>query len=107
MPDRLGTALTRGPALPSLQHRLYPRSKAQLTPADLQKAARVHEDRDPSFDMQGEYLSDGTEVRPFVRPSFDMLGNSCRMAPRRAPLCTPSFTSRANSCQTAPRRAPL
>ncbi|CAL8461852.1 g1383 [Coccomyxa elongata] len=48
-------------ALPSLHHRLYPRSKAQLTPADLQKAARVHEDRDPSFDMQGEYLSDGTE----------------------------------------------
>ncbi len=70
-------------ALPSLHHRLYPRSKAQLTPADLQKAARVHEDRDPSFDMQGEYLSDGTEVRPFVHPLISHLdpGGKCSSTP--------------------------
>lgn len=55
-------------ALPSLQHRLYPRTKAELTPADLEKAARVHEDSDPSFDIQGEYLSDGTEVRSICHP---------------------------------------
>lgn len=55
-------------ALPSLQHRLYPRTKAELTPADLEKAARVHEDSDPSFDLQGEYLSDGTEVRSICHP---------------------------------------
>lgn len=54
-------------ALPSLHHRLYPRTKATLTPEDLVKAARIHEDNDPSFDMQGEYLSDGTEVCSFLR----------------------------------------
>ena len=50
-------------ALPSLRLRTYPRGRAVLTQADMEKAARLHEDRDANFDMQGEILPDGTEVR--------------------------------------------
>ena len=49
-------------ALPSIRHRTYPRGRAVLTEADMEKAARLHEDRDASFDTQGEILPDGTEV---------------------------------------------
>ena len=49
-------------AIPSLDRRTYPRTRANLSPDDLRLAARVHEDNDLSFDMQGEYLPNGMEA---------------------------------------------
>ncbi len=60
-------------ALPSLQRRTYPHETAELTPKDLQRAARLHEPTEivPSG-FQGIFLPDGTEVGvsfTFIRPS--------------------------------------
>ncbi len=86
-------------ALPSLHHRLYPRTKAVLTPADLEKAAHVHEDRDPSFDMQGEYLSDGTEVRATL-PLSDAL--CVPQTPLLSPFCCACSMQVIIGCENAP-----
>ena len=50
-------------ALPSLRLRTYPHERAQMTPADLQRAARLTEPDDQlAHDFEGQYLPDGTEV---------------------------------------------
>lgn len=50
-------------ALPSLRLRTYPHERAEMTPKDLQRAARLTEpDDELTHDFEGQYLPDGTEV---------------------------------------------
>ena len=49
-------------ALPSFKERTYPREAAALTSRDLERAARVHEPDEITYDYQGEILPDGSEV---------------------------------------------
>lgn len=49
-------------ALPSFKERTYPRETAVLTSKDLERAARVHEPDEITYDYQGEILPDGSEV---------------------------------------------
>ena len=51
-------------ALPSFKERTYPRETAVLTSKDLERAARVHEPDEITYDYQGEILEDGSEVCP-------------------------------------------
>ena len=51
-------------ALPSFKERTYPRETAVLTSKDLERAARVHEPDEITYDYQGEILPDGSEVCP-------------------------------------------
>ena len=52
-------------ALPSFKERTYPREAAVLTARDLERAARVHEPYEITYDYQGEILPDGSEVCHF------------------------------------------
>ena len=50
-------------ALPSLRLRTYPHERGEMTPKDLQRAARLTEPDDQlTHDFEGQYLPDGTEV---------------------------------------------
>jgi len=54
-------------ALPSFKERTYPHERAELTSKDLERAARAHEPNEITYDYQGEFLPDGTEVCPSLQ----------------------------------------
>ena len=56
-------------ALPSFKERTYPRETAMLTSRDLERAARVHEPDEITYDYQGEILPDGSEVCLLAAPA--------------------------------------